>query len=667
MNLLTIIIYFTFYEQVSFVLAGEISFMNHYHEWRGKNTTTTTTTSSLQILKEEDIDPLFVEKFKTQNLHQVYNDYNNNINNASEETKNNTITTRKGSVLNKLLSKTRKTEKYPSYSCGEVIATLSSDETKDYIREQYPLLYLPSFFLTFTPVQIRKICSSCNEIKELNVYDDEVFNKYCGSTIHGNDIVHSGLVVYPMETCREDSRIYTFQSGEMPGFIFSSSTFVNTSESPSELGLSSYYTLFGILGASLSNAISIIPDFMGYGESTGLIDRGYLIKDSYVTSTLPLWIKVKSDIFDESGGKSSLIDTVAFAGYSEGGYASTALSDGFYSLGIEVIKTFAAGAPFKMSSVLISSAIEKQDNGIDNSLYRFVYLMTGASFSSTYPGMANYNVDQDFIASQYIDPANPSENVLEWLREDDIDEFELNARLSDGWDYLVKPEFLEFFRDAIKTNTKEPCLTNYQVGFNDKLCDALLNNDLTEILETATYNIQLCHSPFDDLVDIENLPDFSRNPNLDYTFSFGDHLVAAAVCLNEIVNFLTFGDDVSQYVKKRRSSCTGICSVDNLMGKTFYIPAYSACWKLELFKGGVLAVDYSNLYCYNDEYSEEQVFSYFESAEGNIAHFGEGSLGWSGQFGFTKDSRIDATKVDVKLWEETYREFLIDMTFPDCD
>jgi len=60
----------------------------------------------------------------------------------------------------------------------------------------------------------------------------------------------------------------------------------------------------------------------------------------------------------------------------------------------------------------------------------------------------------------------------------------------------------------------------------DKICDALDDNDLTDIVLKADYAIELCHSPEDELVAFENVPDTSL---LKYEVT-GGHGAASFPC-----------------------------------------------------------------------------------------------------------------------------------------
>jgi hypothetical protein len=116
---------------------------------------------------------------------------------------------------------------------------------------------------------------------------------------------------------------------------------------------------------------------------------------------------------------------------------------------------------------------------------------------------------------------------------------------------VIDNGFLNFIYEAIASNDQYPCVTNYDVGFNDKLCDAFIENDLTYTLENADYDITLIHSPFDDLVSIMNLPDCDSNPDhLKCTMVIGDHQLAYPLFLGHLAtHFTTVGDYQNQEEK----------------------------------------------------------------------------------------------------------------------
>ena len=72
--------------------------------------------------------------------------------------------------------------------------------------------------------------------------------------------------------------------------------------------------VFGFIATMVNGYVGIAPDFMGYGgvedtDDEGWIPRnGYLIRNSYVTATVPVWMKTKLYLQEQSDCASDLAD-----------------------------------------------------------------------------------------------------------------------------------------------------------------------------------------------------------------------------------------------------------------------------------------------------------------------------------------------------------------------
>ena len=88
-----------------------------------------------------------------------------------------------------------------------------------------------------------------------------------------------------------------------------------------------------LMGSSGSVAIS--SDTIGFGNTYDYF-KGYLVKKQYQTSFIPLWLKTKRTIAQETGCASELGNALFIAGFSEGGYAAFAVAEAAESAGIDV-------------------------------------------------------------------------------------------------------------------------------------------------------------------------------------------------------------------------------------------------------------------------------------------------------------------------------------------
>jgi hypothetical protein len=89
---------------------------------------------------------------------------------------------------------------------------------------------------------------------------------------------------------------------------------------------------------------------------------------------------------------------------------------------------------------------------------------------------------------------------------------------------------------ASAANSATPC--DFAVaGESNLMCEAILQNVLAEEAEAAQFPIAICHSPDDDVVPFDTLPDLEANPNLSLfnilgvVNATGDHYEAILICL----------------------------------------------------------------------------------------------------------------------------------------
>ncbi len=180
-------------------------------------------------------------------------------------------------------------------------------------------------------VRAKIVCASCESIRnrltslEMTSYhNNRHFERYCGSDVYGNDMEHSGLVMIPLVV--DEHGNLTEKPGTHMGFIHSRGTKFNRFYVPS--GFQPWFgdgrysetkrdIFIGFVATARMGAVSILPDFMGYGISQAF--RSYIIRDAYVTATLPLWIKAGLDLRESTDCKAALANVAYLDGYSEGG------------------------------------------------------------------------------------------------------------------------------------------------------------------------------------------------------------------------------------------------------------------------------------------------------------------------------------------------------------
>mmetsp|Transcript_14431 Transcript_14431/g.42285 ORF Transcript_14431/g.42285 Transcript_14431/m.42285 type:complete len:174 (-) Transcript_14431:474-995(-) len=133
--------------------------------------------------------------------------------------------------------------------------------------------------------------------------------------------------------------------------------------------------------------------------------------------------------------------------------------------------------------------------------------------------------------------------VVKWVQEG-LPYRQINALIPDDNPLsLANQGFADFIRMSLAANNPTPCV-GYNasfVGVIDKICDALIENDMTNHLEKeARYPINLCHSVEDDKVMYSNVEhlNLASNPFLSHDAVSGDHSDALVSCFLIYIHFL---------------------------------------------------------------------------------------------------------------------------------
>ena len=388
-------------------------------------------------------------------------------------------------------------------------------------------------------VEMRKICASC-ESEGL-----EKLDPYCDSSAYGYDVTHSGYVFLPA-TINDDGSSSIIKATKLDTFAtfrplmrrHIDGFFINTNPP---------LTIFNIMAASYGLA-SMNFDMTGYGDSSSLVPSP-VQRVSVGTASLPIFHKVQSMIQEETRGRTKLSDKISFYGYSEGGYSSIAAADAFENSGFKIEHVYAGGAPVKVASWAIMGVLRAINTGTSTIFDRLNAALVSLPLSSTRPGVANYLAGQDALAGDatlwlqmYTDdtvPQGDNEAYLAWIKEKYGEVVSLPVYNSNV--------LLNLFQDALDSNDTNPCAVDKRKpGINDKLCEALMDQDLTEIVENADYNIDFCHAVEDNLVVIENIPE---GYPIKYEIPYADHGSAVLPCLIKMFSSTEF-----EKPKMRKSS-----------------------------------------------------------------------------------------------------------------
>ena len=366
-------------------------------------------------------------------------------------------------------------------------------------------------------VEMIKVCASC---KSENL---QSLDPYCDPNAYGYDVTHSGNVFLPVNinedastTIIDAKELQTWASFRESARRVNDGVLMNTESSR---------ILFNLLAASYG-LVSMNFDMTGYGESASLVPSN-LQKISVGTATLPIYFKVQSMIHKKSGGKTKLGKEISFTGYSEGGYNSIAAADAFQQAGMNP-RAFAGGAPIMIGSKAMYGLLNTMDSPASMIRLGIVAALPALSLSSTRTDVANYMEDQDMLAGDrtrwlemFTDPQVPSrdEGLVAYAEYISVKYADILA---------LENFFSETLRDTFGNEEIEnPCIPESVTDHNDKLCEALQDQDLTSIVLNANYDIDICHSENDELIAIGNIP---AGVPITYSVQLG-HVESRIPCL----------------------------------------------------------------------------------------------------------------------------------------
>jgi hypothetical protein len=287
-------------------------------------------------------------------------------------------------------------------ACGEQIGKVTESEMRalastllTYILEQSGASGLLANSLSYFTSSLRndivayKVCGSCAQTElllseEVLLKDESVLgslSSYCASDKYGYSAEHSALVFVPVVTAdtttavteRSDAKATTIELGSLRSFIAMHLTQVSVSSAPTEVWpanltealelddsddileiLALFVEYLSPLVAAGSGAMAIMPDYIGYGESSQTHNRTYGYPPTYMQAAMTTWVATKQaieqdtygwSINDGSGGCTVMDSVVSLAGVSEGGYAAIAAAPAMQQAGLRVLAVN-AGATF---------------------------------------------------------------------------------------------------------------------------------------------------------------------------------------------------------------------------------------------------------------------------------------------------------------------------------
>jgi hypothetical protein len=140
--------------------------------------------------------------------------------------------------------------------------------------------------------------------------------------------------------------------------------------------------------ASMFDCAVLMPDYIGYGESKGVV-HPYIHVETLGQASLDLILACREYAYGD-GGDGFFNSSIFIAGYSEGAHAALALQKRIQespAAGLRVEKTLAGSGPYDnvaFAKELLSKSVELDKNMIDSYLWAMYMYKTSYGYSKDY-------------------------------------------------------------------------------------------------------------------------------------------------------------------------------------------------------------------------------------------------------------------------------------------
>eukprot|EP00588_Corethron_pennatum_P005797 CAMPEP_0194282668 /NCGR_PEP_ID=MMETSP0169-20130528/23615_1 /TAXON_ID=218684 /ORGANISM="Corethron pennatum, Strain L29A3" /LENGTH=511 /DNA_ID=CAMNT_0039028063 /DNA_START=183 /DNA_END=1714 /DNA_ORIENTATION=+ len=391
----------------------------------------------------------------------------------------------------------------PSVECNGILGEFSSSELKKIFNDLVTTLPLDFFTKLFVNMYIgssvkygvrgMKVCSSCESFAGSWNHDNGG-SDYCGEDVYGYNAVVSGAVYYPI-----DDKTGKIATGTFKGAFVNRPTKFNDFDIPSEqtLGIE-VDSLIGLIASSIGS-ITILPDFLGFGESYRN-KKAYIVKQSYKTASIPLWLEVNKNVA-AMNTQTRLSNEFFVAGYSEGGYASVVIGEALHQMGVKLGFVHASGGPYQIGKTEVAISLAELMEKKSPSKKLHMLAMFGTVFSSTVPNVSNYGEGQDALETE--DRSRRAAIIKRQVNRGTISQQimshtvfwrSLNLDLRRYATRLVRNGTLDKFCQRAPRSLK-------------KLCRAVMEQDVDDTIRSVSeYDLVLCHSKDDEIINIGNIP-----------------------------------------------------------------------------------------------------------------------------------------------------------------
>ena len=343
-------------------------------------------------------------------------------------------------------------------------------------------------------------------LKPLINSDIKVYKIIYNTTINGNPIEASGLIIVPVTP------------GNYPVLSFQNGTNTVNASSPSESPLDYNYQLVELVASM--GYIVVFADYPGFGESARIV-HPYLIKEPTVRSLIDLLYTAKEMVSQEFPGL-TLNNDYYLLGYSQGGWATLALHKALerdFNSDFNLRGSTCGAGPYNIEQLLESM--------VDKPAYPMpVYLAYIVNAYSAY--------------NQFTNPVSdifnePYASRLSTLFTGSLTSAQINSQLTTSINDLITPDFLSGFNTSAKFSSVITALNNNSIEAwhtNKSLLLVHGGNDTTvDPISTATM--------YSSMIQAGTSPDICKKvivPGVDHGDGLIPCMIQGIMFLNNLKN-----------------------------------------------------------------------------------------------------------------------------------
>ena len=101
-------------------------------------------------------------------------------------------------------------------------------------------------------------------------------------------------------------------------------------------------------------------------------------------------------------------------------------------------------------------------------------------------------------SNEFLNPNDEAKNVVAWATAG-LNFTELLDYMPQMMNDVINPSFVDMVLSSFEAGNTDPCNSEFKTDDVDLLCQALIDNDISELVENINHQTVICHSPDDDI------------------------------------------------------------------------------------------------------------------------------------------------------------------------